>query len=715
MGIIGSIRKHSIWAVVFVGVAILAFILGDLTKNQRGLPDVGKVNGETMTSQRFNALVAEAEDSYRMQYQTTQVPTEAEQQIREQVWQRYVDETLMDEQMSKLGLTVGNAELNDMYTGTFIHQAVRQSFTDPQTGQFNVAQVNYFINTLDQRDSMTRMQWAEMEKGVRADREAQKYNTLLSSGFYMPKAIAAKVAELSATTTNARVVSLPYSAVSDQEISVTDADMKAYYNEHKNDFKVSRYTGGMADEIRVLRYVGFPVAPTPQDLANIEKDVMTTWSEFQTIDENDLVFFVNSESDSRYDSIYKRATEFKAPFDEQIAAAKEGDMLAPVVSGDQWMMAKVLKTAMRPDSLRASVICLFSQNYHPSITRSNDQAKQLADSVLTLVKSGAMTFEQAVEQFSDDSQKATTQGDQGWQLDGQYGIFNERLVEAANGESFVFALPNDNGYFVVKQTGKTTPVKKYRVALITRDIVYSEATDDRVRNAANAFAAANRTVAEMDDAARKENLNVRSLMVISSSPSVNNMANTRNIVQWAFNDDTKVGSVAEQVYRSDNMYVVPALVSVSEKGFLTADQVTGNEMDFNVERQVRIEKAGELLMARAEEAVRAAKDMGSIAAKLGVSVDTLEGVGFNDYYLGRFGMEPKVQATIATTQSGLVEQPVKGANGVYVIQVDGKAQTEANAEAIKARLEQPYRNKARMAGAVLRDKAKIVDNRISFF
>ncbi len=714
MGIIGSIRKHSIWAVVAVGIAILAFIIGDIAGNQKGPGDLGRVNGEAMTQQRFNDLVAEAEANYRMQYQTAQVPAEVEQQIRDQVWQRFVDETLMEEQLGKLGMTVSNAELNDMYTGRFIHPYVRQSFTDPQTGEFNVAQVNYFINTLDQRDSMTRMQWSEMEKNVRADREAQKYNALLSAGFYMPKAIADKVAELSSNTSNARVVALPFSSVKDEEVSVSDADIKAYYNEHKNDFKVSRMTGGMADEIRVLRYIGFPVAPTQQDYANIQKDVMKVWDEFQTVEDNDLIFFVNSESDTRYDSTYKRATEFKAPFDEQIAAAKDGDMLAPVVSGDEWMMAKVLKSAMRPDSLRASIICLFSQNYHPSITRSNDQAKQLADSVLTLVKSGAMTFEQAVEQFSDDSQKASTQGDQGWQLDGSYGIFNEQLVNAANGESFIFALPNENGYFVIKQTGKTTPVKKYRVAMVTRDIVYSEATDERVRNAANAFAAANRTAAEMDDAARKENLNVRSLMVISSTPSINNMANTRNIIQWAFNKDTKVGSVAEQVYRSDDMYIVPALVSVSDKGYLTPEQVSGSDMDFNIERQVRVEKAGEILMARAEEAKRAAQDINSIAAKLGVAVDTLEGIGFNDYYLGRFGMEPKVQSAIATTQSGLIG-PIKGANGVYTVNVDGKAKAETNAEAIKTRLEQPYRNKARAAQTVLRDKAKIVDNRISFF
>ena len=97
MGIIGSIRKHSGWAVAIVGIAILAFILGDLTKNNGGIPDVGKVNGEVLTSQRFNEKVAEMENNYKMQQQTTQVPAEMENQIREQVWAQFVHESLMEE------------------------------------------------------------------------------------------------------------------------------------------------------------------------------------------------------------------------------------------------------------------------------------------------------------------------------------------------------------------------------------------------------------------------------------------------------------------------------------------------------------------------------------------------------------------------------------------------------------------------------------------
>ena len=145
MAIIGTIRKHSWVAVLIVGIAILAFILGDLTKNRGGIPDMGSVNATTLTNQRFNELVAEMENNYKSQYQVAQVPAEAEMQIREQVWQQFVDETLLEEQTAKLGLKVTPAEVSDMYTGQFIHPSLRQMFTNIDKDGDGVSDVEYTV------------------------------------------------------------------------------------------------------------------------------------------------------------------------------------------------------------------------------------------------------------------------------------------------------------------------------------------------------------------------------------------------------------------------------------------------------------------------------------------------------------------------------------------------------------------------------------------
>ena len=216
MGIIGSIRKHSWIAVAVVGAAIIAFIIGDLTKNNRGIPDMGKINGSTITYQRFNELIEETENNYMRQQGISQIPADVEYQLRDQVWQTLVGETLTDEQFEKLGLTVSPAELNDMYVGTFIHPYLRQSFTDPKTGQYQTEAIQYYVDNFDDLDTAQRMQWVELEKAVKADRKQQKYSALISRGMYMPNNIAKQLVAMGNKVSNAYAIILPYQSVSDQ-------------------------------------------------------------------------------------------------------------------------------------------------------------------------------------------------------------------------------------------------------------------------------------------------------------------------------------------------------------------------------------------------------------------------------------------------------------------------------------------------------------------
>ncbi len=705
MAIIGSIRKHSWVAVAIVGVAILAFILGDLTKNNGGIPDVGKVDGATMTSQRYNELLTEAENNYKMQYQTAQVPSEVEMQLRDQVWQQFVEETLLGEQMNKLGLTVSPAELNDMYVGQFIHPAVRQSFTDPKTGVYDIQQVNYWIENFSNIDTMRRRQWVEMEKAVKTDREQQKYNTLLTAGFYMPKAINEKVTSYAAEASNVRVVALPFMNVSDEEAPIADADYKAYYDEHKAEFRIR-------EEIRELEFITFPVNPTAEDLAEIEQDVQKVWNEFQTVTDDELAFFVNAESDRSYDSSYVKASSFRGPLAEQLATATAGQMFAPTMVGNEWMMAKVLGSAVRPDSIRASVIFIANNLASSTITRTDEQASSLADSVIGLLKANRIDVDGAVEQFADDKQNV----DMGWQLDGTiYGPLNDKILETPVDGYFKLKDPRGVGYMVVKVTGKTTATKKYRVAVITREIVPSNNTNRAVYNEANRFAGQNRTIAAFDAAAREQNLQVRNAQVFMMDDRMAGVTNARSIVQWAYNEDTKMGAVADQVFECDGMFVVVALKDVYKKGYATLEQARPM-----IEQQVRLEKKAQILMDRATSAVNAGKDIQSIAVALNAPVDTLDSVAFGDMNLQKFGMEPKVISAIAASKSGLVG-PVKGANGVYIVQIDSKMPRQTTGYE-GARMAQMYQYKTLRdnrrpwpVAQVLRDAAKIVDQRNKFF
>ena len=703
MGIIGSIRKHSWIAVALVGIAIIAFILGDLTKNNRGIPDMGKVNGETMSRQRFDELVERAENNYKMQQQVAQVPSEMQSRIRESVWSEFVEETLFEEQAKELGLEVTPGELGDMYTGKFIHPYLRQYFTNPQTGVYDTIAVRRTLENFTSMDTTQRMQWVELEKAVKKDRMQQKYASLILSGFYMPKALAEKIAVYNQEVSNVRVAAQPFQSVSDDEVTVADVDYKNYYEEHKAEFRVP-------EEFRDVEFIVYPVNPTPQDLADIQAGVEKTWEEFQTIENEEIPFFVNGESHRSYDSSYVKASSFRAPFDAQIEAAAPGSFIAPAIVGNEWMMAKVMGTAVRPDSLRASYIFVLNEKAgSQTTTRSDAQAKKLADSVSALLNSNRISFEEALEQFSDDPQKAENKGDLNWVTDGGYTFFNEQVVNTPVGQSFVVADPREIGYLVIKVTDKTPASKKYRVALITREIVPSKATNDAVYTTAHKFASQNRTLKSFEASAQQENLQMRSARIGLMSESLAGVSGAREIVRWAFNKETQLGAVTDQVYECDGNYVIAVLKDVFKKGYATFDQVRPM-----IEQDVRREKKAELLMARAEEAVKAAKDINSIAVKLNVAVDTLDSVAFNGYF-GKFGMEPKVMSVIAATKSGLTH-PIKGASAIYTVQVDSKAKVDGpDSNLVRAQMEQGYRNKIRQITEVLRMKANIEDNRNEHF
>ena len=705
MGIIGSIRKHSWIAVAVVGAAIIAFIIGDLTKNNRGIPDMGKINGSTITYQRFNELIEETENNYMRQQGISQIPADVEYQLRDQVWQTLVGETLTDEQFDKLGLTVSPAELNDMYVGTFIHPYLRQSFTDPKTGQYQTEAIQYYVDNFDDLDTAQRMQWVELEIAVKADRKQQKYSALISRGMYMPNNIAKQLVAMGNKVSNAYAINLPYQSVSDQEITLTDEDYQKYYKEHKAEFRIR-------EALRDIEYIVYPVVPTAQDLANIQADVEKTWGEFQTVDPEELIFFVNAESDRSYDSSYRKATEFGSPLDSAIMAAGEGTLISPRKVGNEWVMAKVLKVANRPDSMRASIIYIYNEKAGGNITRSDEQAKLLADSVLNIVRSGSMSFEEAVNQYSEDPQKANNNGDLQWQLDGNFGFLNEDIYNNPEGNAFIAKFPNEVGYMVVKVTGKTPLHKKYRVAAITRTIAASENTSRSVYNNANRFAGNNRTYAEMIATAQAENLQVRSGRINSMSYSLPGINNARNIIQWAFNEKTEAGDVADQIFEADDMFIVAALKEVYNPGFATLEQVRSS-----IENSVRIEKKAELLKARLEEAKQANANLTAIAAKMSVAIDTLDSISFNDYYLGKYGMEPKVQAAIVAAQPNTLIGPIQGANGVYMINVNTKVDNPVpeDVATVRSRKENVFMQGLRGIQQVLKDHAKIIDQRNKFF
>lgn len=709
MAIIGEIRKHSGLAVIIVGIAILAFIIGDLFKGNAKQPPIGVIDGEEITYNRFYELITEREGLVKQQMQTNQITNEQSHQIREDIWRELVETKLTDREYAQLGLQVSQREMNDMYLGDFIHPSLMQmpAFIDPSTGVYNKQMMAQLINNFDQLDPAAQAELVQLEKYVKQSRQQEKYNVLVASGFYFPAKMAEKMVEIEKHNANTRVVSLPFQTVADDQITLTEEDYKAYYEKHKNEYK-------QQEDARDLDFIVFPINPTNADLANIQNSVFKVWEEFQTIEDSEMSMFVNSESEAnaRYDSTFVKSSSFVAPFDSLVANATAGQFLAPQIVGRQWMMAKVQKVENRPDSLRASVIVVLNNNFGQGITRTADQSKALVDSLERELKAGRLDFNQAVMAFSDDPSKTENQGDMGWALDGGYGMLNEQIIAANVNDVFVFNRPDNSGYHIVKVTGKTPASKKFRVATIVRDIVPSDETANAVYAQATKFASEALSHNAMLETAKAQNLMVRSAdFTLANASRIRGVENARAIVQWAFNEETKVGDVASQVFESDDMYVVVALKEIRKKGYATLDQVRNY-----IEGQVRNEKKAEVLMAKAEEAVATTKDIVALSAKLQAPIDSVSDVNFNSYSFGKFGPEMNAIGSVAATKEAKLLAPMKGYYGVYLIQVDNVQQVSpADVNVKKQGMEMEAQQKLRYLMDVLKENTKIEDNRVIYF
>ena len=221
MAIIGEIRKHSGLAVAIVGIAIGAFIIGDLFKGNAKQPALGIIDGKEVSYNRFYNLITERENLIKQQQQSTQITNEQSYQIREDVWRELVETDLTEKEYNQLGLQVSQRELSDMYLGDFLHPYLKQMFTDPSTGIYNVQYVSQLINNFDQLTPEQQAELVNLEKYVKSSRQQEKYNMLIAKGFYTPSKMAEKMAEIENHTADARVVSLPFQTVTDDQITIT--------------------------------------------------------------------------------------------------------------------------------------------------------------------------------------------------------------------------------------------------------------------------------------------------------------------------------------------------------------------------------------------------------------------------------------------------------------------------------------------------------------
>ncbi|AMQ55196.1 SurA N-terminal domain-containing protein [Algoriphagus sanaruensis] len=703
MALIKQIRQRTGLAIGVIAGGLILFLLGgDLLSPSSSLLNsnkniVGEIAGEEITLEEYSAKVEEFKLSF--QQRTGRVPSEPEMvSVREQAWQAMIVEKVFDEEYDKLGMTVSSAELVDMVQGKNIVPELRAQLVNPQTGQFDKTQLISFLQSLETADPAQQAAWAQQEQLFAQARLRVKYDNLLATSEYATSAEGKLEYKAANSIADASVLYIPYaSAIADSEVQLLDSDLSAYFNKHKEKFKV----GNSAN----LEYVSFSILPSGQDSTDVISSITELTEGLKTAEDDSVFVSRNSEVQFPYVT-YRPGDVLPASFTTNVSDPQVGQTYGPFITANSsYVTYKVSQQYDGISRMRASHI-LFSTEGMDDAGKANVKAE--AERVLADIKAND-NFELSASQYGQDG-TAQNGGDLGWFAKED---FVEPFANAAFAARSTGLLPSlvetEYGYHIIKVT--ELPKSTYtKLAVLELELVASDATRNEAFRNADSFAAESGNRNEFTENATDKNYRIiQANNVDATSRNLNNLTNAREVIIWAFGE-ASVGEVSS-VYELDNAYIVASLVSRKEEGEANLEDVKDQ-----VRQLAMNEKKAEMIQAKLAgkatlDEMKALFPESSIneVPDLRLSSSVIPGVGFAPKLVG---------AVFGLTGSGQVTKPVQEDIGILVAKLNNLTPATEIADYTAYQSQLTQSNAQRMTYQImmaLQDLAGVKDYRYKYF
>jgi peptidyl-prolyl cis-trans isomerase D len=694
-------EKAGILVVAVIGLSLFIFVISDLVGNGRGSTrrmqkyyEIGKIGGETVSYQDFEARLASLTEIYKMSGRS--IDESMSESIREQIWQQMIREKILDSQYEDLGIGVSTEEIEEMVMGNNPDPIVQQLFADPQTGMFNKS---FLVNFLKQTevDDAARRYWLFFEDEIVNTRLNTKYNTLVSKGLYVTTKQAEFESILNSNTVDFSYLLKNYASIPDSAVNISKSELEAYYDNHKENYR--------RVALRDIEYVAFEVVPSEEDIRLAEDWINKAREEFKTA--ADPVEFINLTADTRHIGFFIPFADVPENLKTFIKLEKTDSIFGPYQEDGAFKLAKLLAVEDRPDSVHVRHILLS-----PNQTRTLAQARQQADSIVKMLRSGA-SFEAIALTNSDDQGSAQLGGDLGWFTEGRMVVpFSNASFTGKKGE--IKTAETTFGVHIIEILNRSKTSRKYNIGIIDRKIMAGSMTNQRVYSEANQFAGTYDTYEEFNAAVAEKRLNKRVATNVSPvQKTLPGLENPRYLIMSLFQAD-KNGIVLDNndqaVFEVDDKYVVAFCTRVQQEGIAPLRDVS-NDIRFAVLK----EKKAALLSK--EFSSRSDKSLDQIGTEMNLPVQEATGINFRSFAVQGIGTEPALVAAATAAEQGKVEGPVKGINGVYVLTVNNiNPSQEEEATMLKERLASTFQMRGTYeAFEALRKKAGIVDQRYKFY
>ena len=691
MAVIGKIREKSGLVMIIIGIGMLGFLFQDGAQSLLGSgPDnsLGEIGGVEVTAQEFDQRLQMAVSRWESQNGSS-ANADVRASFKDQVWNEFIRENVLESQFEELGIAVSPEELFDMVQGNDPHPQVKQSFTDPTTGSFNPTQVLQFLKSLESMPVENKNQWVLFEQGIEKERIASKYNMLLSKGLYATASMAKRSYTDQKEQRNVKFVVKRYNSVNDSAVTVTDADLKAYYNEHKGEYKQGAS--------RELEYVKFDVVPSEEDLLEAKKWIDETAAEFKVTEDDSSFVVYNSETP--LDEKYYGVNEMPFGIDSAFFHKEVGTLTGVYEQNGSFIVTKLSSTKMIPDSVKARHILLKTTQ-----TFSDTLLEAKLDSVKSVLENGG-DFATIAKEMSEDVGSAIEGGDLGWFKEGvMVPTFNDACFDGKVGDMVI--IQSQFGFHLIEVLKQADKTKKVQLATVTRKNVPSNETFDDVFAKASMFYTNNGSTETFTKATESdEYAKYIAAEVKVADKNIPGMTDVRELVRWSFKNEK--GSVSAPM-QFENTFVVAHLAEIKEEGTATMDQV-----EIQIELGAKKKKKAEMFMAE----MNGASSLEALATQVGGTVESANGINFSALSIAGMGQEMRVNGMLSTLQSGQMSIAIEGQSGVYVVQVESviPAPETTDYSVFKTQLIQQYSAASGQLLEALKDKMVVVDERYKFY
>ena len=711
MATLQTIRSKGPLLVIVIGIALFAFIAGDAWKifqPHQGRQDIGEINGEKISAQDYQKLVDEYTEVIKLTNGLASLNETQLASVKDQVWQSYVNNKLIAEQAEKLGLTVTDAEIQAIIDEGTHPLLMNTPFRNPQTGAFDKDMLKKFL--VDYSNLSTSQMpsqyveyyqtmgnfWNFVEKTLRQSALAEKYQNLISKSLIANPTSAEDAFKARTEQSDLLMAAVPYSAINDSLVKISDDEIRSLYNERKEQFK-------QLAETRDIRFVDIQVLPSDADRKAV-LDEVTEYSEQLDNTTADYAAFVRSTGSSvSYSDIPVNKSVLPSDVVARLDSIGMNEIFGPYYSqtDDSYNAFKIIAKVNAPDSIQFRQIQVYAD--------TEEKTKTLTDSIYDALKGGA-NFEEIAKVYGQTGESTWVSANtwEGSQLNSENEEFIKTLLSQPVKEIAKLNIGQAN--IILQVMNKKSMQDKYKVAVIKRNVEFSNDTYNEAYNKFSQFVAQSNSIEELEKNAEEYGYTVIPRSDFSSAEHyVGGVPSTKEVIRWIFG--AKEGAVSPLFECGNNDHImVAALDRINPVGYRNINSVADM-----LRAEIRRDKKAEMIMADMKSctSIDQAK-----AVKNAVS-DTVKHVTFSApaYISLTRGSEPVIGAVASKTAVNATSAPVKGNAGVYMVQVlskeNGKETFDVKSE--ESTLSNMYYRFATQFINDLYQKAEVVDNRYLYF